>query len=114
MGPDAWLCVEQKVCLTDDGSTARDVAQKQMTRYMRLPNYRNNWFRLGFSEDEVTGQGSDRFLDAMVIWGGETQIRDSIEAHRRAGADQVILQAFPPDGSAGTDARVLQAFASSA
>jgi probable F420-dependent oxidoreductase len=111
LGPDAWLCVEQKICLTQDESTARAVAQQQMARYMALPNYRNNWFRLGFTEDEVTGEGAPRFLDAMVVWGGEKQIVDCIEAHRAAGADQVVLQAFRPDGGAGTDPKALEAFA---
>lgn len=111
MGADAWLCVEQKICLTPDESTARTVARQQMARYMALPNYRNNWFRLGFTEDEVTGEGAPRFLDAMVVWGGETQIQNCIEAHRKAGADQVILQAFAPDGSTGSDPRALDAFA---
>jgi probable F420-dependent oxidoreductase len=111
LGPTAWLCVEQKVCLTSDQSTARAVAQQQMTRYMALPNYRNNWFRLGFTEDEVTGEGAPRFLDAMVVWGGEVQIRNCIDAHRKAGADQVVLQAFKPDGGAGTDPAALDAFA---
>lgn len=111
LGPDAWLCVEQKVCLTSDASVARPLARKHMARYMVLPNYRNNWFRLGFSEDDVNGEGSDRFIDAMVVWGGETQIRDCIEAHQRAGADQVILQPFPTDGGAGVDWQALDAFA---
>lgn len=111
LGPDRWLCVEQKICLTADESTARAVAQQQMARYMVLANYRNNWFRLGFTEDEVTGEGAPRFLDAMVVWGGERQIRDCIEAHRAAGADQVVLQAFKPDGGIGTDPRALDAFA---
>lgn len=111
LGPEGWLCVEQKICLTSDEATARAVARQQMARYMVLPNYRNNWFRLGFTEDEVSGEGASRFLDAMVVWGGEKQILDCIEAHRRAGADQVILQAFPPDGSAGADPRALDAFA---
>ena len=70
LGPESWLCVEQKICLTPDASTARAVARQQMARYMALPNYRNNWFRLGFGVDEVTGDGSTRFLDAMVVWGG--------------------------------------------
>ena len=111
LGPDRWLCVEQKICLTADESTARAVAQQQMARYMALANYRNNWFRLGFTEDEVTGEGAPRFLDAMVAWGGERQIRDCIEAHRAAGADQVVLQAFKPDGGIGTDPKALDAFA---
>ncbi len=111
LGPDAWLCVEQKICLTSDEAVARSVAQQQMTRYMALPNYRNNWFRLGFTEDEVTGEGAPRFLDAMVVWGGEKAITDCIEAHRAAGADQVVLQAFKPDCGAGCDPRALEAFA---
>ena len=111
LGPDGWLCVEQKICLTPDMSTARAVARQQMARYMVLPNYRNNWLRLGFTEDEVTGEGAPRFLDSMVAWGGEAQIRDCIEAHKKAGADQVILQAFPPDGGKGSDERALEVFA---
>lgn len=111
MGPDAWLCVEQKVILCADESVARPVQRQQMVRYMALANYRNNWLRLGFTEDEFTGDGSNRFLDAMVVWGGESQIRNSIEAHQRAGADQVILQAFRVDGQNGTDLAALDAFA---
>jgi probable F420-dependent oxidoreductase len=111
MGPDAWLCVEQKIILTNDESVARPLQSKQMARYMALDNYRNNWRRLGFADDEFTGDGSNRFLDAMVVWGSETAIGECIEAHRKAGADQVILQAFPPDGSTGTDPKALAAFA---
>lgn len=111
MGPEAWLCVEQKVILSGDESAVRPVQRQQMARYMALTNYRNNWLRLGFREGEFTGEGSTRFLDAMVVWGGEKQIRDCIEAHQRAGADQVILQAFAPDGSKGADLKALDAFA---
>ncbi|MGI9478288.1 MAG: TIGR03620 family F420-dependent LLM class oxidoreductase [Hyphomicrobiaceae bacterium] len=111
MGPDAWLCVEQKIILNSDESAVRPVQRAQMARYMTLDNYRNNWLRLGFTEDEFTGDGTTRFLDAMVVWGGERQIRDCIEAHQKAGADQVILQAFPPDGSSGSDLKALDAFA---
>ncbi|MBM86240.1 MAG: LLM class F420-dependent oxidoreductase [Rhodospirillaceae bacterium] len=111
MGDKAWLCVEQKVCMTADKDRAHQVARQQMARYMALDNYRNNWFRLGFTVDEVTGDGAPRFLDAMVIWGGEKQIRDAIESHKRAGADQVVLQMLRPDGGSGADPRTLDAFA---
>jgi probable F420-dependent oxidoreductase len=114
MAPGAWLCVEQKICLTSDATTARSIARQQMARYMALPNYRNNWLRLGFAESAFTGDGSEEFLDAMVVWGNETRIGDVIEAHRAAGADQVILQAFPPEGGKGTDNRALDAFAPNA
>ena len=111
MGPNAWLCVEQKICLTNDKTTAREVAREQMQRYMALSNYRNNWIRLGFTEEEITGKGSERFLDAMVVWGTEKTIQNCIDSHFKGGADQVVLQAFRPDGVKGTDPRALDAFA---
>ena len=111
LGPRAWLFVEQKVCLTSNKSEARAVAQEQMGRYIKWQNYRNNWLRMGFDEDDLKGEGSSRFLDAMVCWGNEKKIQDCLEAHFRAGASQVLIQAFNPEGSHGTDLRALRAFA---
>ena len=110
MGPEAWLCVEQKICLTEDEGAARAVQREQMAPYMTMNNYRNNWFRLGFTEEEVTGKASTRFLDAMVVWGNEQVIQDCIDAHFKAGADQVVIQAFRPDGGLGPDPTALKAF----
>ena len=110
MGPEAWLCVEQKICLTEDEGTARAVQREQMAPYMTMNNYRNNWFRLGFTEEEVTGKASTRFLDAMVVCGNEQVIQDCIDAHFKAGADQVVIQAFRPDGGLGPDPIALKAF----
>ncbi len=110
MGPEAWLCVEQKICLTEDEGVARAVQREQMAPYMTMNNYRNNWFRLGFTEEEVTGKASTRFLDAMVVWGNEEVIQDCIDAHFKAGADQVVIQAFRPDGGLGPDLAALNAF----
>ncbi len=111
LGPDRWLCVEQKICLTDDPATARRVAAQQMKRYMSLPNYRNNWLRLGFTEEELAGEGSPRFLDAMVAWGSETQIRERIDAHFAAGATHVCIQPLHPNGGPMPDWDALRAFA---
>ena len=36
VGPDAWLCVEQKVCVTNEASTARNVAAQTLGIYMPL------------------------------------------------------------------------------
>ena len=110
MGPEAWLCVEQKICLTNDPGIGRSIARKQMARYMSLENYRNNWLRLGFTEEEVSGEGADRFIDAMVVWGSERTIQDCIEDHFKSGANQVVLQAFRADGGMGIDLKALAAF----
>ncbi len=111
LGPGRWLCVEQKICLTNDAATARTVAAAQMARYLALPNYRNNWLRLGFTQDDLAGQGSERFLDAMVAWGDEASIRARIDAHYAAGADHVCLQPFDPSGGPLPDWKAIEAFA---
>ena len=92
LGPDKWLCVEQKVLLVQDPSKAREVARQSLGMYMALPNYRNNWLRLGFSEDDLSDGGSDRFLDAMVAWGDESAIQKRIQEHFDAGASHVCIQ----------------------
>lgn len=113
LGPTPWLCVEQKVCLESDAATARALAAKELARYMPLPNYRNNWLRQGFSEDELAGQGSDRFLDAMVVWGDEKPIHARLQAHLDAGANHVCLQPVHADGDAGALDRTVAALAPS-
>lgn len=111
LGPDRWLCVEQKVCLTTDAGKARAVAAANLSRYMVLPNYRNNWLRLGFTDAELSGRGSDRFLDAMVAWGTAEAIRARLKAHVDAGATHVCIQPLHPDGTAAPDWDALEALA---
>ncbi len=91
LGPDKKLYVEQKVCLETDPAKARAVAKATLAMYLPLPNYRNGWFGMGFTEADIDGT-SDRFLDAMVAWGDESAIADKIQAHLDAGADHVCIQ----------------------
>jgi probable F420-dependent oxidoreductase len=65
LGPNKWLAIEQKVTLETDPAKARALGRKELSRYMVLDNYRNNWLRIGFSEAELANGGSDRFIDAM-------------------------------------------------
>ena len=111
VGPGKAIYVEQKICLTEDASAAREVAAKQLAMYLVLPNYRNCWLSLGFPEDDLSGQGSDRFLAAMVAWGSEAAIRDRLQAHFDAGADHVAIQPFDPAGGASPDWNALSVFA---
>ena len=84
------LFVEQGVVLDTDPATARDVA-RGLARYMSLPNYSNNWKRLGFTDEDIEST-SDRLVDALVAWGDADAIRASIDAHFAAGADHVCIQ----------------------
>jgi probable F420-dependent oxidoreductase len=92
LGPGKLLAVEQKVCLEADPAVARGLARNEMRRYMTLPNYRNNWLRIGFTEADLAGHGSDRFLDAMVLSGDAATIARGLRAHLEAGADQICIQ----------------------
>jgi len=110
LGPDKRLYVEQKVCLETDAAKARKVARDTLEIYVPLPNYRNNWLELGFTEAEIDGR-ADRFLDAMVAWGDEAALRKRIHEHLEAGADHVCIQALDPAGSPKPDMRALEALA---
>jgi probable F420-dependent oxidoreductase len=111
LGPDARLCCEQKVCMTTDSKVARAVARKTMAFYLPLPNYRNNWFRLGFTENDLKNGGSDRLLDAMVVWGSADDIRAKLRAYLDNSANQVAIQPIRPDGQPGADWDALEALA---
>ncbi|MGH8596531.1 MAG: TIGR03620 family F420-dependent LLM class oxidoreductase, partial [Gammaproteobacteria bacterium] len=103
MGAGSAIICEQKVCLTTDPSLARKVARAALAPYMVLPNYYQNWFRLGFTETDLKDGGSDRLMDAMVYWGDKSQIKTKLNAYYEQGADQVVVQALRTDGAAGPD-----------
>ena len=111
LGDDRWLCVEQKVCLETDATKARALAAKELSRYLPLTNYRNSWFRQGFTEEDLEQGGSARFLDAMVAWGDEAAIRRRLEAHLAAGADHVALQPVHAEGDTAALDRTVAALA---
>tara|TARA_B100000700_G_C14967774_1_gene819713 strand:- start:90 stop:971 length:882 start_codon:yes stop_codon:yes gene_type:complete len=98
LGKDKLLCVEQKVVLTQDKETAYSAAKSALRIYASLPNYRNSWKRLGFSEDDIDS-ASDYFLDSLVAWGSIQQIEKRIKEHEKAGASHVCIQAIPHDGN---------------
>ena len=100
MGPDAQLCVEQKVMLTEDASQARAVGAKVMKFYTGAPGYRSCWRRLGFSDDEISGLSS-RFVDAMVAWGDVDAIEQRLAEHAEAGATHVCIQVLHPESGIG-------------
>jgi probable F420-dependent oxidoreductase len=107
LGPNKWLAVEQKVMLETDPAKARALGRKELSRYMVLDNYRNNWLRIGFSEAELADGGSDRFIDAMVLWGSADKVRQGLRAHFDAGATHVCLQPVHEDGDTAARDRIL-------
>ena len=101
LGPDKWLCVEQKVVLETDASKARALARATAKTYQALPNYRNNWLRMGLAEADIDGEGSDAFIDATFAWGNADAIQARIDEHLQAGASHVCIQPIARSGRAG-------------
>lgn len=101
MGPDAMLCVEQKIVLETDADKARELARNVARIYTGLPNYRNNWLRLGFTEADFENGGSDAFIDGTFAWGDIGAIKARVQEHLDAGASHVCVQPVNPNGVFG-------------
>ena len=101
LGPDKWLCVEQKVVLETNADKARALARATAGTYQALPNYQNNWLRMGLARADIDGEGSDAFVDATFAWGDAAAIRDRIDEHLAAGASHVCIQPVNREGRFG-------------
>jgi probable F420-dependent oxidoreductase len=92
LGPEPVLAVEQTAVLVPDPDDAMRVARRFTEDYLSLPNYANNLRRLGYSDVDVSGAGSDRLVDATIAVGDVETIASRVRAHLDAGADHVCVQ----------------------
>lgn len=95
LGPDALLAPEQMAIFETDPDTARALARKAMSSYLGLANYTNNLRRLGWGGTDLLNGGSDKLVDAIVVWGSLDTIVARVLAHLDAGADHVCVQVLP-------------------
>ncbi|CAL9394601.1 TIGR03620 family F420-dependent LLM class oxidoreductase [Streptomyces sp. enrichment culture] len=101
LGPDAFLGVEHAVLLETDAGTARAIAREHLTPYLDTPYNLAKFRRLGYTEDDRSGGGSDRLVDDLVFWGTPESVAAKLHGHLEAGADHVAVQVIgtPPGGS---------------
>jgi probable F420-dependent oxidoreductase len=97
LGPEAWLAPEHKVVVDADAERARSVGRAAVKPYLGLVNYRKNLLRLGFSEEDLAGGGSDTLVDALVLHGDTETVAQGIRGHFEAGADHVGIQVLGDD-----------------
>jgi probable F420-dependent oxidoreductase len=92
LGEGPLLAPEVKVVLSADPAEARRIGRERVDMYTRLPNYTDNWLRMGFEEKDFADGGSDRLIDSVVIWGDDDAIRSRLAEFHDAGADHVAVQ----------------------
>jgi len=99
-GPTGVVATELGVVLETEAVCARDIVRANLVHYLGLPNYANNWRRLGFQDSDMADGGSNRLIDALVAWGDETAIAARVQQHRDAGASHVCIQVMTDTSSA--------------
>lgn len=93
LGPETLLAPEQKVVMTTDAQRARELARSVVVfPYLSRINYLQNLRSLGWTDDDVAGDGSDALIDALVGHGDPTAATAPIRAHLASGADHVAAQ----------------------
>ena len=97
LGPGPVLAVEQTVVLESDPSQARQVARGFALDYLQTENYARNLRRMGWTDADLRGQGSDSLIDAVVAWGDVDRIAVRVRQHLDAGADHVCVQVVAAD-----------------
>jgi probable F420-dependent oxidoreductase len=93
LGPGPLLAPEHKAVLDTDAARARALGRARVaTPYLGLVNYTSNLRRLGWTDDDLAGGGSDALVDALVAHGSADQVAAELSAHLDAGADHVAIQ----------------------
>jgi len=98
LGSDPLLAPEVAFVLDTDSERARATAREYAKLYLGARNYTNNLLTLGFSEEDISGGGSDRLIDAVMPHGTADEIAAAVRAHLEAGADHVAVQALGEPG----------------
>ncbi|WP_370962488.1 TIGR03620 family F420-dependent LLM class oxidoreductase [Amycolatopsis sp. cg9] len=90
LGPGKLVLPGHFALVEPDPGRARAIARSAPPgTALGVANYRNNLRRLGFTEDDLAGAGSDRLIDALVAHGDPATVAARLLAHREAGADHV-------------------------
>jgi alkanesulfonate monooxygenase SsuD/methylene tetrahydromethanopterin reductase-like flavin-dependent oxidoreductase (luciferase family) len=92
-------------CIDDDVAAAKKVAQRSLTGYLNLPNYRNYWKEAGYVEemeaveaalakgdrDALPGLMTDAWLADVSLFGSAKDVRAGLEKWYEAGVSTPML-----------------------
>lgn len=93
VGPGPLLAPEHMAVLETDPATAHAIGRPRVhSPYLGLVNYTNNLRRMGWTEQDLSGGGSDELIDALVARGSAADVAARLQEHLDAGADHVCVQ----------------------
>ena len=96
LGKDKKLCVVVRTCFEQDYARAINLARDALNFYVTLPAYHRTWKQAGYDESDFENGGSTRLIEAIFALGDLDQIRDRIQSHIDAGADEIVLYPINP------------------
>lgn len=100
LGAGPLLAPEQKVVVDTDPERARATGRARVrSPYLGLVNYTSNLRRLGWTDEDLSGGGSDALIDALVAHGSADEVATQLARHLDAGADQVAIQLLSEPGA---------------
>src|SRR5262244_3057034 len=99
LGPGPLLAPEHKVVLDTDPDRARALGRTTVQPHLGMVNYTSNLRRLGWSDDDLSGSGSDALIDSLVAHGSPAEIAVQLTRHLDAGADHVCLHLITEEGT---------------
>ncbi len=94
------LIAHAPVCVHDDPEEVRAAARAQLANYPRAPFYQAMFAEAGFPEAGETEGWSDAMIEAVVLSGGEEQVRERVAGMFELGASEIIVSIV----TAGQDA----------
>jgi probable F420-dependent oxidoreductase len=98
LGPGKLLLPGHFALLDANAERARATARSAPPgTALQVTNYAANLRRLGFTDEDLAGAGSDRLIDALVLHGGAGAIAAGVRAHLAAGADHVGIYPLGED-----------------
>jgi probable F420-dependent oxidoreductase len=99
LGPGPLLAPEHMVVLDTDPDRARALGRTRVHPHLGLVNYTSNLRRLGWTDDDLSGSGSDALIDALVAHGSPAGIAAQLTRHLDAGAGHVCLHLITEEGT---------------
>lgn len=105
VGPDALLIPHQFLLVETGADAARGALRAIFGGRGRTRGgpYERNYRRLGYGDEDLAGERSDRFVDDVLAWGDEAAVAARLRAHLDAGADHVLLNPLGADLPSAVD-----------